>query len=333
MSTVEVIEGNINNGSSGVAQIDDAHLEMYYRMHRRVHEKSEEISKTYKNDILIKFSDIEELHHKITQSIKSSNPYNSSVIFRVIATHLEGEAEKFNSFDDFAKYNKTSPNPTLDITLIYKFSLLEHETQELESYKIVTSIRSRIGDLCQIEKEAPAFISSAIISSIVTPTARIKVEYSDYVKAIHFTAMFDDWIKGCDESKEIGFITKIKPFSHYIPKIGRLIVIFLLGFFVSHSIGEESFQSFEIANFIVLYATVFFMIVSLSEMFFSMIENSIDRYLALSYISLNKGDAKLIESFKSKNKASIQKAIFGAIGSIAIAVAARLSYDFIKYIS
>jgi hypothetical protein len=64
-----------------------------------------------------------------------------------------------------------------------------------------------------------------------------------------------------------------------------------------------------------------------------MIENSIDRYLALSYISLNKGDAKLIDSFKLKNKRSIKKSIFGVVGSIAIAVAARLSYDFIKYIS
>lgn len=328
---LEVIDDG-DNKNSAISSIDDAQLDLYFKIYQKVNRKSEEIQKSYKNNILVKFSDVDELHRKVVQSIRSLKPRKDSIMMQVIISHNEGEAERFNSFDDFSKHNATSPNPTSEIALLYNFSIQDIETGEIENYKIITNLKSRVGELHQIEEEAPSFISSAIISSMVTTTARIKVEYSDYVKARHFIAMFDEWIKGCDETSEIFLINKLKKVSHLISRFGHLVIIALLGFFVSRSIDSGFYKADSIIQFIVLYSSVFFIISSLSELCFRKLEHSIDSYLSLSYISINKGDNKIISKFKSRNKRSITWSILGIVGGVIMGFVSSASYDFIKYI-
>ncbi|EOE4714276.1 hypothetical protein ACKC6U_004287 [Vibrio vulnificus] len=327
---IEVVEDS--TGNSNITAFDDAQLDLYFKIHQKVNQKSEEISKSYKNNILVEFSDIEELHEKIVQSIRSAKPHRGSIIMQVMVSHHEGEAERFKSFEDFKSHNITSPNPTSEIALMYKFSIHDSESGEVENYKVAANVKSRVGELNQIEQEAPAFISAAIISSMVTTTARIKVEYSDYVKARHFIAMFDEWIKGCDESKELKFIAPLKRVSHLISRFGHLIIIALLGLFVSQSIDVGGMGADELIQFIVLYGSVFFVISSLSELCFRKLEHSIDSYLALSYLKINKGDGKLIKSFKDRNKRSIVWSILGAIGGFSMGLASSAAYDFIKLV-
>ncbi|MEZ8196929.1 hypothetical protein [Vibrio cortegadensis] len=326
----DVIE--VVDESTNVATFDDAQLDLYFKIHQKVNQKSEEISKSYKNNILVEFSDVEELHEKIVQSIRSEKPQRGSIITQVMVSHHEGEAERFKSFEDFKNHNITSPNPTSEIVLMYQFSIHDLESGEVENYKVVANVKSRVGELHQIEQEAPAFISAAIVSSMVTTTARIKIEYSDYVKARHFVAMFDEWIKGCDESKELKFISPLKRISHLISRFGHLIIIALLGFFVSQSIDIENMSSGELVQFIVLYASVFLVISSLSDLCLKKLEHAIDSYLALSYLEINKGDGKLIKSFKDRNRRSIVWSILGALGGFGMALTSSAAYDFIKLV-
>lgn len=328
----ELIEANQEQGNtSGVVPFDDAQLDLYFKMYNKVNEKNEEISKSYKNNILINFEDVEELHYKIMQSIRSANPQKGSCIVHIIVSHHEGEAERFKSFEEFKSHNKTSPNPTAEIVLTYKFSTYCKESNQIENYKIQTVLKSRIGELNQFEKEAPAFISSAIISGLVTTTARIRIEYSDYVKARHFTAMFDEWIKGCNESREVKWINKIKRVSHLISRFGRLIIIGLLGYFVSKSIGSEDFSIVNFSRFIVLYSSLFFIVNSISELCLKKLEISIDSHLSLSYLNINKGDAKLIDSFSTRNRKAIAGAVLGTLGAFVVGIASSASYDFLSH--
>ncbi|NNM41049.1 hypothetical protein HKI82_11795 [Vibrio plantisponsor] len=327
---IEVVESH--SGNTNVSTFDDAQLDLYFKIHQKVNQKSEEISKSYKNNILVEFSDIEELHEKIIQTIQSANPHRGSIIMQMMVSHHEGEAERFKTFEDFKNHNVTSPNPTTELGLIYKFSIQDSKSREVENYKVVANVKSRVGELYQIEQEAPSFISAAIVSSMVTTTARIMVEYSDYVKARHFIAMFDEWIKGCDESKEIKFISKLKSVSHLISRFGHLIIISLLGLFVSQSIDTGSLGSDELIKFIVLYGSVFVVISSLAELCFRKLEHAIDSYLALSYLKINKGDNKLIKSFKDRNKRSIRWSLMGIAGGFCMGVASSAAYDFIKFV-
>lgn len=327
----EIIEGdNLERTGTELVAFDDAQLDLYLKLHKRVNAKNQETGKTYKNNILVRFDDIEELDCKITQSMTSLKAHPDSVSVRVIVAHNEGEADKFNSFEEFKSHNITSPNPTSEIALVYTFNCVEHAGNEVESYKIAVNLKSRIGELNEMEKEAPPFISEAIMSSIATPTARIRVEYSDYVKARHFVATFDEWIKSCDESNEAPYVNKLKSISHLIPKIGTPIIVALLGIYVSTSLDINPLDNSELLGFVALYASVFYILVQLSNIFLSKLERSIDSYIAISYLHINKGDGKLISQFKRRNTRSIMGAGFGLAGTILMGVLSSATYDIIK---
>ena len=321
---------NSESNENNLVHIDDTQLDLYFKMHKRINQKNEEISKSYKNNILVNFSDIDELHDKVVQSIRSSKPLRNSIITQFIISHHEGEAERFKSFDDFKTYNITSPNPTTEITMTYRFNILDGDLEEVESYKVTIGVRSRIGELHQFEQEAPAFISSAIISSMVTTTARIKIEYSDYVKARHFMAMFDEWIKGCDESKESKIINALKKVASPASKLFHLTIICILGYYVSDSVKNTPLTIAQLAQFLVLYSTIFYVISSLTRLSLANVENAIESYLSLSYLQLNKGDTKLIKKFKLRNGKTIAASLIGIIGSVTMGVISSGAYDAIK---
>ncbi|MCX2796404.1 hypothetical protein OQJ62_15880 [Microbulbifer thermotolerans] len=325
---VEVVE----HESPGMIRHDDAQIDLFFKMHQKINAKNEEVSKSYKNNILVKFSDIKELHFKTVQSVNSLKPIKSNINVRIAVSHNEGESEKFNSFEEFESRNLTNPNPTSDILLIYSFSVYDKEENDFENYKIMAHVRSRVAELHQIEKEAPPFISSALISNIVTTTAKITVHYSDYVKARHFTAMFDEWIRGCDESKNIDIINKLKKVSHLISKFGKLSIYAVLGFFTVTAIDISVLNYNEVLKFLVAYASIFVIVGGVSEVILRKLELSIDSYLALSYLNINKGDAKLISDFSERNRSSIIWSLFGVIGTIGLGIATSASYDFIKWL-
>jgi hypothetical protein len=325
---VEVIE---NEGSS-VIRHDDNQIDLFFKMHQKINAKSEEISKSYNNNILVKLSDVKELHVKTMQSIASLKPVKSNINTRIAVSHNEGESEKFNSFESFEERNLTNPNPTSDLLMIYTFSIYDKDLDVFENYKVVCHVRSRIAELSQIEKEAPPFISSALVSSMVTTTAKISIDYSDYVKARSFTAMFDEWVKGCDESKTIGYVNKLKKISHLISKFGRLSIFAALGLFTARAIDSAQLQPDLIVKFLVVYASIFVVVGGISEAILRKLELSIDSYLAMSYLNINKGDAKLISEFSDRNKSSVRWSIISLMGTIFVGLATSASYDFIKWL-
>lgn len=327
-----VVEVMDEESSNNIVKHEDVQMDMYLKMHDKINAKSEEISKSYNDNILICFQDIKELHIKTLQSINSLNQAKDNLGVRIAVSHHEGESEKFNSFELFEKHNITSPNPTADIVLLYTFTLYNVETGEFENYKIINQVRSRIGELQQIEKEAPPFISPAFIASMVTTTARISVHYRDYVKARHFTAMFDEWIKGCDESKTLKLIPLLKRFSHLIRKFGTLTIYGLLAFFTASAIELHKISPELTLQFLVIYASAFLIIGNIADTLLSKVESSIDSYLALSYLNLNKGDAKLIKKFSKRNTKSIVWSALGLIGTLAVGVFTNYVYDLIKLV-
>jgi hypothetical protein len=328
-SVVEVMEGN---SGQNIIKHEDANLDLYLKIHNKINSKSEEISKSYSENILVKFVDVKELHIKTLQSIASSYPVKGSLNVRISVSHNEGESDKHNSFEEFEKHNITSPNPTSNITMIYIFTILDQQTQELENYKVINQLSSRIADLKQIEKEAPPFISSALISSMVTATAKITVQYSDYVKARHFTAMFDEWIKSCDMTENSGYINYFKSISHLITRFGKLTVYGLLAFFTVNAMDTQHINSDQALKFLIIYASIFVIIGGISETFLHKLEKSIDSHIALSYLDINKGDAKLITEYSNRNKASLFWGILGIIGTVGVGLLSSSVYDLIKWV-
>lgn len=327
-----IVETQAEDTSGAIANRMEDAFDMYFKIHEKVNARSEEIQKSYKNNIIVSFNDIKELHHKTMQSIASLNPAKSAIGVRIAISHNEGEAEKFNSFEAFEKHNITSPNPTASVNMVYTFTLYDAESGKFENYKILNQLRSRIAELKQLEEEAPPFVSKAILASMVTTTARIVVEYTDYVKARHFTAMFDEWIKSCDESHGSKFIDGMKRFSHHVPHFGRLVIFAMLAMFTVNAIDKGVLGGELAVKFLGVYASIFAIAGGVAETFLRKLEISIDSYLSISYLSLNKGDAKLTKDFEERNKKSIIMALVGAAGTVSVGVVTRLAYDMIKWL-
>lgn len=328
----DMVNPRPDRSAGNIVQQADSAFDLFFKIQEKVNARSEELSKSYKENLLVKFSDIKELHHKTIQSINSLKPANNTVGLRIAISHHEGESEKFNTFEDFERHNITGPNPTSDVVMTYDFTLYDPSSKSFENYKLINQIRSRVAQLKQLEKEAPPFVSRALLSSLVTTTAKITVQYEDYVKARHFTAMFDEWVRGCDESKSIRFFNSLKPYSHLITRFGQLFIFALLAYFTSGAIDLNVIGADLTAKFIVIYASVFVIIGGLSETFLRKIELSIDGYLPLSYIEINKGDTKLISDYDGRNRSAIGWSIVALAGTVVVGIFTNSVYDIIKWL-
>ncbi|WP_203535893.1 hypothetical protein, partial [Vibrio parahaemolyticus] len=307
---------------------DAKEVEFFCSIYERVNAANDEIKKKYSNSLLVEFSDLQELHEKTCQTIRSLNP--SSVGTKIYVSFNNGESEKFNSFEDFQSYKAASPNPTNNVYLVYNFSILDRESANFETYKLKIRVVSRISMIAEFEKEAPPFMSAPMLASIATPTVIIAIEYADYVKARNFISMIDEWVDGVDDEKSSMTVSKAKAFSHLIPKLGRNLIFILLAYFTILSMGETQFTSSQLAKFIVFYGTAFAVLGALATHLLSKVEQAIDSYMVMSYINLTKGDAKLIKRFKGQNKTSALLSAFGVVGTVGVGVFTNYFYDIIK---
>ena len=159
---IEVQGGYDEDGDMPV--LNDAELDLYFRMHKKVNERSQEISKTYKNNILVEIEDVEEVHNKAVQCIRSARPYRDSIIMELVVSHHEGEAERFKSFEDFKCHNLTSPSPTTEVRITYKFSSSDSVSGDLEAYKVTIC---RVPDDRISQRSYPLLASRELIKQLI----------------------------------------------------------------------------------------------------------------------------------------------------------------------
>ncbi|MDD9195705.1 hypothetical protein PVK62_07615 [Aliivibrio sp. S3MY1] len=312
----------------GLISRDDNKVDYFCNIYERINSSNDEIKKQYNQNLLINFSDLKELHEKTSQTINSLKPISAGV--KIYIYQNGGESEKFKSFEEFEGFKITSPNATNNIYFVYNFTTQDSETGDFELYKIKIRVISRVSMISEFEKEAPPFMSPSILASVATPIVIIEIEYSDYIKARNFISMIDEWVLGCDETNSSKLLNKFKAYSHFIPKIGKNLIYLLLGYFTLFSINDESFTNLQSVKFFIFYITAFVILGSTASSLLSKVEKSIDSYMSMSYINMNKGDAKLIKKYKSRNTSSVIYSILGFVGTLSIGLLTNVIYDLVK---
>lgn len=329
----EVIEQGPGSGSGNIRVGDSSaavSIKVYQDIYHQITGRTEKIRKRYTDNLLIDYSEIEQLHHKIKQLCDVHKVVACNETVSVF--HEKDRKEQFTSFDRFSSYNANATSPTVNVVLKYNFSIIPAGLDRPQEYVVTATLISRVAMIQELEADALAFVRGRYFAHITGPTAEISVEYADYVIARGFLEAFSEWVSGCKNSPSQGWLVWLQRWSHHVPRLLKLVTavsLILIALEASARILVPGAPPDLWARFFIIFGGSFYVAISLVGLAGQFIEEAIDSYGPIAYLKMNKGDAKLIEEFGARKKKVILKGVVGALVAIGVRVAAAKIAAFI----
>ena len=303
-------------------------LKAYQDIYHQITGRTEKIRQKFSSNLLIDFSEVEQLQFKIMQLCDVHTVVASNEVVSVF--HEKERKEQFTSFERFKAYNSNSTRPTVNVVLRYNFSIALPGRETPQEYVVTIKLTSRVALLNKLESEMPTFLRGGIFGLSTSSVAEISVEYADYVVARSFLESFEEWVQGCKSTPTNKILKFIQSKSHYLQHILQITMAIIFIFFCINSIPEffEEGTHPEIwARFMVIFFGGFFLLITLSRSTGRIIEHAIDGICPLSYLKLNKGDEKLISEFSTKTNKHIIRFLIGCAVTICLGIiSSKLAY-------
>lgn len=320
----DIIEHN-DAGNDKVVRIGETQsqvsLKIYQDIYHQVTGRTEQIRKRYTQSLLLEFAELEQLHHKVMQLCDVHRIVARNEVVSVF--HEKERKEQFTSFKRFRAYNSNTSSPTVSVVFKYNFSITPAGLQRPQEYIITIRLTSRVAVLNQMEADAPSFMRGRFFGFMGGGTAEITIEYADYVIARGFLEAFDEWVSGCKTTPKSPALTFLRNHSHNIPTFAQLLVAAIVILFAIQAIPTYFTQQATPATwarFLVVFSGGAYILITLVHLLASFIEHAIDTFPELSYLSLNKGDEKLIEQAKQEKPRAYLRLILGSIGTIVLGI-------------
>jgi hypothetical protein len=210
----------------------------------------------------------------------------------------------------------------------YNFSILSVGGTTPQQYKVTIRLNSRVSLMKQMKEEAPAFMRSRLFGFVYGPTADISVEYSDYVIARSFVEAVQEWIDGCRKSEsKLKVLQIMQNFSHFLPGVISFANGVIITYFFMRNIPvvlNADSNYLDVLQYGILFFASFMLTSKIATFLGGTIETSIDRYTPLSYLSLNKGDERVIGDYKKEKGGNILSFFFSVVSTLALGVASSL---------
>lgn len=328
MSLIERGESEFNEGGVALSPSRDIDikLKMYQEAYHYITGKTEKISFKSSADLLIDFDELNQIHHKISQLCDVYNIIARSESITIF--HTKERKENFTSFDRFKIYNKSITNPTLTALMEYNFSILPAGSVNPQQYKVTIRLNSRVSLMKQMKDEAPAFMRGRIFGFMYGPTADISVEYADYVIARSFVEAMQEWVDGCRKNdSKLKTLQKLQGVSHFIPGVVSFVNGLLLTYFFIKNVPvvlNVNSSYLEVLQYGILFFASFMLTSKIATFLGGTIETSIDRYTPLSYLSLNKGDERVIDDYKKEKSSNVLSFFFSTFSTVVLGVVSSL---------
>jgi hypothetical protein len=295
-------------------------VKVYQAVYHQVTGRTEQIRKRYTESILVDFTDIEQLHFKISQLCDVHNIIAKNAIISIF--HAKERKEQFTSFERLKIYNANSVSPTVSVVIKYNFSIIPAGLDQPQEYVVNVRLASRVAMFSDDEDVAP-FAQG--LWRYVGNTTEVTIDYVDYVIARGFLEAFDEWMRGCKSTPRPRWLAFAHRSSHLTPNtlkilMGLLIICVALRAvpaFFAHDASPALW-----ARFAIFFGGGLYVLSELAHSVGGTLENAIDGYTTLSYIRLNKGDVKLIEDFLRKRRGVVWKFVVGCLWTIALGVLA-----------
>ncbi|MDP3877911.1 MAG: hypothetical protein Q8Q50_13095 [Methylobacter sp.] len=314
---------NSNNQSVRVGDSEaPVSLKVYQDVYHQVTGRTEQISKRYSENLLIEFSEIEQLNHKIMQLSDVHNIVAHNEIVSIF--HEKERKEQFTSFERFRAYNANATSPSVNLVLKYNFSIIPASLNRPQEYVITIRLTSRVAICNQIEEDSPPFVTARMIGYIAGNTGEITIDYADYIIARGFLEAFDEWIMSCNTTPKSAVLKRLQHWSHIIPYVGKTIAALLIIMFALQAIPElvssVSAMPEMWARFFIIYSGGAYLVINFMGVIGRGIEESIDSYPVLSYLKLNKGDEKLIAAFEKCKERVVLKFVVSSFVVIILGI-------------
>jgi hypothetical protein len=297
-------------------------IKVYQDIYHQVTGRTEQIRKRVFENLLLDYSDLEQLHHKVMQLCDVHRVIARSEVISVF--HDKERKEQFTSFARFQAYNANATSPCVSVLLKYHFSLVPAGIQKPQEYVLTFRLSSRVALLEQMDDEAPPFLKGGgYFGYVHESTAELTVDYVDYVIARGFIEAFDEWVKGCTSEPQSNLLNFGRRHSHWLPHIARVLIAGALTWFawnVAGTLQLEGATAAQWARLILVYAGGGFILVSLISIAAAHMENAIDTFPELSYLKLNRGDEKLIELFKRRKNKVAARFLAGSTTAIVLGI-------------
>jgi hypothetical protein len=303
------------NGNNQTVRVGDSEsqvsIKVYQDIYHQVTGRTEQIRKRYSENLLIEFSEIEQLHYKIMQLSDVHHVVAHNEIVSIF--HDKERKEQFTSFERFRVYNANATSPSVSLVLKYNFSIKPAGLERAQEYIITVRLTSRVAICKQIDEDVPSFARGRMISYMTDNTGEITIDYADYIIARGFLEAFEEWIRGCKTTPSSALLKRLQRWSHIIPHAGRSIAAGLTMMFALRAIPELVSSAPAMAEmwarFFIIYSGGAYLLITFMGAIGGVIEESIDSYPVLSYLKLNKGDEKLIAEFTKRSERAVLKFI------------------------
>ena len=306
------------NGSVRTVQVGDSgssvSAKVYQDIYHQVTGRTEQIRKRYSQNLLIEFSEIEQLHHKIMQLCDVHNIVANNEVVSVF--HEKERKDQFTSFERFKAYNSNTSSPSVNLVLKYNFSIIPAGLNRPQEYVVNIRLSSRVAIINQMEADAPSFMKGRMLRFLTENTAEVTVDYVDYVIARGFLESFDEWVRGCKTEQENSWLLFLKQWSHFIPELVKFFVATVIIFYAFSSVPDFFTNSPDPqvwARFFIVFGGSFYLMMIMVGRSGSIVENALNSFSTISYLNLNKGDQKLIDDFKRRKNKIFLKFVFGCV--------------------
>lgn len=216
------IESLPDGGSGDIAIIGESSnakaisLQTLQGIYNELTGKSEKVGKSYTKPIQVKFSDLEQLNHKILQTCEQYNICSANCSITVF--YVDDTRDQFSSFDRFRLHNAGCTNPVESILFKYNFLVILPKTKQPQSYTINIRLASRVAVMRRMDGEfyGPP---PQIIRIMGNRTAVVEVEYIDYMVARNLLNIVDEWFKGIPTAGEHKWLNWLRYRSHIVATI------------------------------------------------------------------------------------------------------------------
>ena len=196
------------------------------------------------------------------------------------------------------------------------------KSKRLQNYKVSVKISSKLSMLSEISSVHG--IPRNIISIVSSRNSVVSVKYVDYTIERNFIDTIDSWFSVLSVAKVSKYELLLQKFSYFIPPVSRYLMMLFSGFLIfyySANIISEISKNLNLLYLSLIGSFGFILLTGAFARYFGRVsEINIDNISDLSCLLFNKGDSKLLNEYKYKNKMAKLKVVFSVITNVGLGI-------------